>query len=84
MHVTEVNNTSYGGTGHIKFNSKTFNQYGGVEKEETDKVLEGGECFQFEFGGDPGSKLDFYLQNNTDGAKWFKPLNLARFYILSN
>ncbi|MGI5068717.1 InlB B-repeat-containing protein [Treponema denticola] len=85
MHVTEVNNTSHSGKGHIKFNSKTFNQYGGVEKEETDKVLEGGECFQFEFGGDPGSKLDFYLQNNThDGSKWFKPLNTAKFYILSN
>lgn len=85
MYVTEVNNTSHSGKGHIKFNSKTFNQYGGVEKEETDKVLEGGECFQFEFGGDPGSELDFYLQNNThDGSKWFKPLNTAKFYILSN
>lgn len=84
MHVTEVDNTTNSGKGHIKFNSKTFNQYGGVLKTETDKVLEGGECFQFEYGGDPGSKLDFYLQNNTDGTKWFKPLNLARFYILSN
>ena len=84
MHVTEVNNTSHSGQGHIKFNSKTFNQYGGVEKEETDKVLEGGECFQFEFGGDPGSKLDFYLKNETDGTKSFNPLNLAKFYILSN
>ena len=84
MHVTEVNNTSHSGKGHIKFNSKTFNQYGGVEKEETDKVLEGGECFQFEFGGDPGSKLDFYLKNETDGTKSFNPLNLAKFYILSN
>ena len=84
MHVTEVDNTTNSGKGHIKFNSKTFNQYGGVLKTETDKVLEGGECFQFEYGGDPGSKFDFYLQNNTDGTKWFKPLNLARFYILSN
>lgn len=84
MHVTEVDNTTNSGKGRIKFNSKTFNQYGGVLKTETDKVLEGGECFQFEYGGDPGSKLDFYLQNNTDGTKWFKPLNLARFYILSN
>jgi len=84
MHVTEVDNTTNSGKGHIKFNSKTFNQYGGVLKTKTDKVLEGGECFQFEYGGDPGSKLDFYLQNNTDGTKWFKPLNLARFYILSN
>ena len=85
MHVTEVNNTSNGGVGHIKFNSKTFNQYGGaLLKTETDKVLEGGECFQFEDGGDPGSNLDFYLQNEIDGTKWFKPLNDAKFYILSN
>ena len=41
MHVTEVDNTSNGGSGHIKFNSKTFNQHGGVLKEETDKVLTG-------------------------------------------
>lgn len=84
MHVTEVDNTSNGGTGHIKFNSKTFNQYGVVIKEETGTVVNGGECFQFEYGGDPGSNLDFYLQNNTDGTKWFKPLNTAKFYILSN
>ena len=84
MHVTEVDNTIYGGTGHIKFNSKTFNQYGVVIKEETGTVVNGGECFQFEYGGDPGSDLDFYLQNNTDGTKWFKPLNTAKFYILSN
>ena len=85
MHVTEVNNTSNGGVGHIKFNSKTFNQYGGaLLKTETDKVLEGGECFQFEDGGDPGSNFDFYLQNEIDGTKWFKPLNDAKFYILSN
>ena len=84
MHVTEVDNTSNGGTGHIKFNSKTFNQYGVVIKEETGTVVNGGECFQFEYGGDPGSNFDFYLQNNTDGTKWFKPLNTAKFYILSN
>ena len=84
MHVTEVDNTTNSGKGHIKFNSKTFNQYGGVLKTETDKVLEGGECFQFEYGGDPGSKLDFYLKNGTDGTKSFNPLNLAKFYILSN
>ena len=86
MHVTEVNNTSHSGTGHIKFNSKTFNQDGGVLKKETDKVLTGEQSFQFEHGGDPGSKLDFILDNDghTDEEKKFKPLNGAKFYILSN
>ena len=86
MHVTEVNNTSNGGSGHIKFNSKTFNQHGGVLKEETDKVLTGNQSFQFEAGGDPGSKLDFTLDNDgpTDEEKKFKPLNGAKFYILPN
>ena len=85
MHVTEVDNTSYGGKGHIKFNSKTFNQYGGVLKEETDKVLTGDESFQFEAGKDPGSELDFTFGNGpTDEEKTFKPLNGAKFYILPN
>ena len=85
MHVTEVDNTTNSGKGHIKFNSKTFNQYGGaVLKEETDKVLIGTASFQFEHGGGNTSNLDFYLQNNTNGSKWFKPLNTAKFYILSN
>ena len=85
MHVTEVDNTTYGGTGHIKFNSKTFNQYGGVLRKETDKVLTGDESFQFEAGRDPGSNLDFTFGNGTtDEEKTFKPLNGAKFYILSN
>ena len=85
MHVTEVDNTTYGGKGHIKFNSKTFNQYGGVLRKETDKVLTGGEGFQFEAGRDPGSNLDFTFGNGTtDEEKTFKPLNGAKFYILSN
>ena len=85
MHVTEVDNTTYGGKGHIKFNSKTFNQYGGVLREETDKVLTGDESFQFEAGRDPGGNLDFTLGNGTtDEEKTFKPLNGAKFYILSN
>ena len=85
MHVTEVDNTTYGGKGHIKFNSKTFNQYGGVLRKETDKVLTGDESFQFEAGRDPGSNLDFTFGNGTtDEEKTFKPLNGAKFYILSN
>ena len=85
MHVTEVDNTTYGGKGHIKFNSKTFNQYGGVLREETDKVLTGDESFQFEAGRDPGGNLDFTFGNGpTDEEKTFKPLNGAKFYILSN
>ena len=85
MHVTEVDNTTYGGKGHIKFNSKTFNQYGGVLREETDKVLTGDESFQFEAGKDPGGNLDFTFGNGpTDEEKTFKPLNGAKFYILSN
>ena len=85
MYVTEVDNTSHSGKGHIKFNSKTFDQYGGVLKEETDKVLTGDESFQFEAGKDPGSNLDFTLGNGpTDDEKTFKPLNGAKFYILSN
>ena len=85
MHVTEVDNTTYGGKGHIKFNSKTFNQYGGVLREETDKVLTGDESFQFEAGRDPGGNLDFTFGNgSTDEEKTFKPLNGAKFYILSN
>ena len=85
MYVTEVDNTSHSGKGHIKFNSKTFDQYGGVLKEETDKVLTGDESFQFEAGKDPGSNLDFTFGNGpTDEEKTFKPLNGAKFYILSN
>lgn len=85
MYVTEVDNTSHSGKGHIKFNSKTFDQYGGVLKEETDKVLTGDESFQFEAGKDPGSNLDFTFGNGpTDDEKTFKPLNGAKFYILSN
>jgi len=85
MHVTEVDNTTYGGKGHIKFNSKTFNQSGGVLRKETDKVLTGDESFQFEAGRDPGSNLDFTFGNGTtDEEKTFKPLNGAKFYILSN
>jgi len=85
MYVTEVDNTSHSGKGHIKFNSKTFDQYGGVLKEETDKVLTGDESFQFEAGKDPGSNLDFTLGNGpTDEEKTFKPLNEAKFYILPN
>ena len=85
MYVTEVDYTSHSGKGHIKFNSKTFNQYGGVLKEETDKVLTGDESFQFEAGKDPGSNLDFTFGNgSTDEEKTFKPLNGAKFYILPN
>ena len=85
MRVTEVDNTSNSGKGHIKFNSKTFDQYGGILRKETDKVLTGDESFQFEAGRDPGSNLDFTLGNGpTDEEKTFKPLNGAKFYILSN
>jgi len=85
MHVTEVDNTSNSGEGHIKFNSKTFDQYGGILRKETDKVLPGDESFQFEAGRDPGGNLDFTFGNGpTDEEKTFKPLNGAKFYILSN
>ena len=84
MHVTEVNNTSNSGEGYIKFDYKTFNQYGEVIKKATGTVVNGGECFQFEHGGDPGDNNDFYLQNKSDGTKSFNPLHTAKFYILSN
>lgn len=84
MHVTEVNNTSNSGEGYIKFDYKTFNQYGEVIKKATGTVVNGGDCFQFEHGGDPGDNNDFYLQNKSDGTKSFNPLHTAKFYILSN
>ena len=83
MYVTEVDNTSHSGKGHIKFNSKTFNQHGGILKEETNRELTGDQSFQFENGGDYGPKLDFTLDNDGD-KKNFKPLNKAKFYILPN
>ena len=86
MHVTEVDNGSYDGRGHIKFNSKTFDKYGGaLLKKETNRKLKGEEGFQFEAGGYIGGKLDFILDNGPiDEDKTFKPLNEAKFYILSN
>nr|WP_315315500.1 InlB B-repeat-containing protein [Treponema denticola] len=84
MHVTEVDNTSDSDTGHIKFNYKTFRYYEGDVKQENDIKVTGGASFDLDTGGPVSSGNDFYLQNNTDGTKWFKPLNTAKFYILSN
>ena len=79
MHVTEVNNTS---GGHIKFNYKTFRYYEGDVKQENDIQVTGGAKFNLDHGGDAG-RVTFHLKNTTS-QKQFKPLDNAKFYILSN
>ena len=82
MHVTEVDNTSDSDTGHIKFNYKTFRYYEGDVKHENDIKVTGGAKFNLDHGGDAG-RVTFYLEN-TASQKRFKPLDNAKFYILSN
>ena len=77
MHVTEANNG-------IKFNYKTFRFYENDVKQENDKEVSVGTSFDLDTGGPVSSGNDFYLQNNADGTKSFKPSNGAKFYILSN
>ena len=82
MYVTEVDNTSNGDKGHIKFNYKTFRYYESDVKQENDIKVTGGAKFNLDHGGDAG-RVTFYLEN-TASQKRFKPLDNAKFYILSN
>ena len=85
MYVTEVDNTTNSGTGHIKFNYKTFRTDHSDVLQNSGEVVNGGASFDLDTGGPVSSGNDFYLQNNNhDGSKWFKPLHTAKFYILSN
>ena len=83
MHVTEVNNTSNGGSGHIKFNYKTFRTYESDVLQNSGKVVNGGANFDLDTGGTSSSGNDFSLENNA-GQKRFRPLQRAKFYILPN
>ena len=82
MYVTEVDNTSNSGKGHIKFNYKTFRYFEGDVQKENDIKVTGGAKFNLDNGGDAG-RVTFYLEN-TASQKRFKPLDNAKFYILSN
>ena len=83
MHVTEVDNTSYGGKGHIKFNYKTFNADGSVKKNRDNCESKG--TYKFDLDNEASSGgTDFWLENSnsSDAGKLFKPGNGAKFYVL--
>ena len=85
MHVTEVDNTSEGGTGHIEFDYKTFNSDGSIKKSENYKKLEGQSLFNLDDESTGYvTEIDFILRNidNTDAGKHFEPQNSAKFYVL--
>ena len=81
MHVTEVNNTSNGGSGHIKFNYKTFRAYESDVLQNSGQVVNGGANFDLDSGGSGASGNDFHLGT---AASQFKILDNATFYILPN
>ncbi|WP_052185539.1 right-handed parallel beta-helix repeat-containing protein [Treponema sp. OMZ 838] len=81
MHVTEVNNTSNGGKGHIKFNYKTFRTYHSDVLQNSGKVVNGDASFDLDSGGSGSSGNDFQLKT---AASQFKILDNAKFYILPN
>ena len=81
MHVTEVNNTSNGGSGHIKFNYKTFRTYDSDVLQKSGEVVNGGANFDLDSGGSGASGNDFQLET---AASQFKILDNATFYILPN
>lgn len=81
MHVTEVNNTSNGGGGHIKFNYKTFRTYSNDTLQNSGEVVNGDANFDLDSGGSGASGNDFHLGT---AASQFKILDNAKFYILPN
>ena len=78
MVITEVNATSYGGRGHIKFNYKTFNADGSVKNNRDNCELEG--LFSFDLDAETGSAYDFFLNNSS--TQNLAPKNGAEFYVL--
>ena len=84
MHVTEVDNTTNSGKGHIKINYKTFNSDGSIKKSETGKKVVGASYFDLDNGASTGGGTDFQLKNhnNTDAGKSFNPEHNAQFYVL--
>lgn len=85
MHVTEVDNTSNSGKGHMKFDYKTFNFDGSIKKKENGKTVLGTFNFDLDNGASSASGgTDFWLENSnsSDAGKLFKPGNSAKFYVL--
>ena len=85
MHVTEVDNTSNGGKGRMKFDYKTFNSDGSIKKKGNGKTVLGTYNFDLDNGASSASGgTDFWLENSnsSDAGKLFKPGNGAKFYVL--
>ena len=79
MLITEVNNTSNNGMGHITFDYKTFNSNGTVKKTGNGCEVKGGNP-GFSFDLDNGSNVTDDFDFRLEGAKKFKPINRAIFY----
>ena len=89
MHVTEVDNATESGKGHIKINYKTFNSNGTVLQTENNKKVVGTFHFDLDTGLTGNAivlprKSDFWLRNSTaaDADRLFVPQNGAKFYVL--
>ena len=80
MRVTEVNNTSEGGTGHITFDYKTFNSNGSIKKSDNGKKVVGTFDFDLDSASAADATKDFWLHNTS--TQNFTPMNGAKFYVL--
>ena len=80
MVITEVNATSHGGLGHIKFNYKTFNADGSVKKNRDNCELEGTYSFDLDAETAIENDYDFFLNNSS--TQNLKPEHNAKFYVL--
>ena len=80
MVITEVNATSHGGLGHIKFNYKTFNADGSVKQNRDNCELEGTYSFDLDAETAIENDYDFFLNNSS--TQNLKPEHGAKFYVL--